>query len=89
MQNELLQCISEICHEKIIKDIREADFMAVIADETTDVATLLQLVIVFRYISKGKPVERFWKFLNPPRNDAQTLASCKMQEIDEQIESNP
>lgn len=75
----------EVYHEEIMKEVQEAGFLAVIADETNMWQTMLQLA--FRYISKDKPVERFGKFINPIHNDAQTLASYLMQEINEQIKS--
>ena len=30
----------EICHEEIMSKIQEADYLAVIADETTDIANV-------------------------------------------------
>lgn len=90
VQSEILQCMIQVCHEEITKEIQGSDFLAVIADEIRDVANKLRLVIVFRYIcSNGKPVERFWKLLNPIQNDARTLADCIMQEIDQHVELTP
>lgn len=71
----------EICHETITSEIKEADYLAVIADETSDVANVFQMVMVYRYIIKGKPVERFWGFIAPPKHDAQSLASCLLNEL--------
>ena len=42
--------------------MKEAQFLSIIADETTDVSNHCQLVIVFRYERNGKAVERFWCF---------------------------
>ncbi|CAH1955793.1 unnamed protein product [Acanthoscelides obtectus] len=36
-QNDLLDCILEVCHEGIIKQINRASYLAIIADETTDI----------------------------------------------------
>lgn len=77
IQNDLLQCMLEVCHEKIKEEIERADYVSVIADETSDVSSLTQMVIVLRYLlSNGKPVERFWTFVNPKNCDAVTLSSC-------------
>ncbi|CAH2009048.1 unnamed protein product [Acanthoscelides obtectus] len=35
IQNDLLDCILEVCHEEIIKQINRASYLAIIADETT------------------------------------------------------
>jgi len=76
IQNDLLQCMLEVCQDEIKAEIKEADFISVIADETSDVSSQYQLVIVFRYLlSSGKPVERFWTFKNPSGHDAEALAT--------------
>ena len=46
-----LQCI-------IQKEVKQVDFVAVIADDTTDVANHSPNVVVVRYIVSGKVVER-------------------------------
>lgn len=56
----------EVCHEEILREINETPFLAVMADETTEVSAKIQMVTIFRYVTKdGDPVERFWKFLLP------------------------
>ena len=81
IQNDLLQAMLEVCQEEITKQIKEADFLALIADETSDISNIFQMAIVFRYVVKGKPVERFWSFISPPHHDAQALASCLLAEL--------
>src|SRR5215469_8255307 len=82
IQNELLQIMLEICHEEIVKKIYEADFLSVIADETSDVLNQYQMVVIFRYLVKGKPTERFWNFISPEKHDAKTLTDCHLKEIE-------
>ena len=43
IQNELLQIVLETCHAEIVKQIYEADFLSVIADETSDVSNQYQM----------------------------------------------
>lgn len=50
VQNELLECMLGIYHEEVKREIENSPFVAVIADETTDVACEFQLVIIFRYL---------------------------------------
>jgi hypothetical protein len=52
VQNELLECMLEVCREKIKEELNEAQFVALMADETTDVSEHLQVVIVYRYEMK-------------------------------------
>lgn len=47
IQNELLQCMLEVCQEEISVEIKNADYVAVIADETTDVSCTFQMSIMF------------------------------------------
>ena len=58
----------------IQKEIEQADFVAVIADDTTDVSNHLQNVVVFRYIVSGKVVERFWSFCDLPQGNAENIS---------------
>ena len=62
VQNEILECALEVYRGHIVSEVAEAPFVAVIADETTDVSTKNQMSIVLRYLCKGKVVERFWVF---------------------------
>ncbi|GBM89815.1 hypothetical protein AVEN_143993-1 [Araneus ventricosus] len=60
---------------------------SVIEDETTDVSSISQLVVVFRYVlSNGQPVERFWEFTNPPGHDAKSVV---IQESLEKVVATP
>ena len=56
IQNELLEIMYKIMQSKIQKEIKEADFVAVMADDTTDVSNQLLNVVVDRYITSGKIV---------------------------------
>ncbi|CAH2002855.1 unnamed protein product [Acanthoscelides obtectus] len=59
IHNDLPDCILEVCHEAIIKQINRASYLAIIADETTDIAGETQLVTIFRYVFNGESVERY------------------------------
>ena len=81
IQNELLQIMLEVCQEKISEEIKKSTYLSIIADETSDVSNIFQMAIVFRYIVQDRPVERFWGFLTPPQHNANTLASCILEEL--------
>jgi hypothetical protein len=63
VQNELLECMLEVCREKIKEELNEAQFVALMADETTDVSEHFQVVIVYRYEMNGSVHQRFWDVL--------------------------
>lgn len=50
--------------QEIKKDIRQAGFVAIILDETTDITTKSQLSTVIRYVNNDSVEERFVSFTN-------------------------
>jgi len=77
IQNDILDCTLTVCQNQIKTEINEADFISIIADETTDVSNFFQMSIVFRYVlTDGSPVERFWSFFNSTGHDAKCLSEC-------------
>ncbi|KAJ4427303.1 hypothetical protein ANN_24923 [Periplaneta americana] len=86
IQNDLLQCMLDVCRDEIKTEIQQADFLSVMADEISDVSSQYQMVIVFRYLlSNGKPVERFWAFKNSCGHDAQALATRVKDALEEVV----
>ncbi|KAF4526931.1 hypothetical protein B566_EDAN015980, partial [Ephemera danica] len=67
IQNELLQCMLDVCREQIKTEIKCADYyLAAICDDTTDISTKTQMTIVFRYVDANvNVVDRFWDFFEP------------------------
>lgn len=61
-QNELLDCMLSVYEKKLADEVSQAPFVAVQADETTDVACVSQCVIVLRYVTECSAVERFLCF---------------------------
>ncbi|KAK9702237.1 protein of unknown function (DUF4371) [Popillia japonica] len=73
IQNELLDYMLAVAQDRIRKEVFNTEYVAVIADETTDVANQYQMTVVFRYIlPNGTPT--FWCFTNP--SDAVNLSEC-------------
>ena len=50
VQNELLDCMLSVVRDYILEEVKNADFISIQADETTDISTHCQLVLVLRYI---------------------------------------
>lgn len=89
IQNELLETMLQVYHVEVSKEIRKADYVAIIADETTDVSCNFQLVIVLRYIVDGRPIERFWNFIKPEGQNAHAIADSIFTQIDPLISDQP
>ncbi|VVC37262.1 Domain of unknown function DUF4371 [Cinara cedri] len=88
IQNDLLECCLAVCQQRIKNEIKQAEYISVMADETTDVSAQFQLSIIFRYLlSDGTPVERFWGFFNPTGHDAKSLSECIIFNLEKVLES--
>ncbi|XP_078529616.1 zinc finger MYM-type protein 1-like [Lissotriton helveticus] len=82
IQNELLECMLEIVKSTIVQQLKKTDFVAIQADDTTDVATNTQSVLVFRYLdSDNKVVERFYGFTHLKDACAESISSVILQEL--------
>lgn len=87
-QNELLDCCYEVYQATIMKEIHQANYVCVMADETTDVATTTQLVIIYRYVIGTEVKERFWGFFKPESVDAAGISSILLEELDKVMPKN-
>lgn len=89
IQNDILDSMLMVCRKEIKKEIEESDFLAIQCDETTDVSSHCQMVLIFRYISKGRIYERFWSFLRVEDRSADGLKTLIEMEIDPIILKEP
>lgn len=62
IQNEVIATVTQVLNDTIRKEILEAEFISVQADETTDVSCKCQLSIVLRYCFEDRIEERFVGF---------------------------
>ncbi|XP_049853778.1 cilia- and flagella-associated protein 57-like [Schistocerca gregaria] len=85
IQNGLLQCTLEVYHDEVCKEIKYADYVAIVMAESTGVSCEYQLVIVLHYFVKGKPVERFWNFVNRESQNAHTVAQSILKQMEQLI----
>jgi hypothetical protein len=85
IQNELLKYMLNICQQEISVEIKKVDYLAITADETTDVSAIFQMVIVYRYIVNDKVVERFRGFLKPKEHNSEVLAECIKEQLAQHI----
>ena len=64
MQNDLLKAAADVILKQISDEIKEAEGLAVIADEARDISKKEQLTLCLRYVNKHLVVnEHFWDFL--------------------------
>lgn len=82
VQNELLDCMLAVLKERIIEEVTTARYVAIQADETTDVSTHCQLVLVLRYIDNEHNVqERFFEFMKLERACADVISDALLERL--------
>ncbi|XP_061587233.1 uncharacterized protein LOC133452053 [Cololabis saira] len=82
VQNELLDCMYSVLREHIIKEVQNSDFLSIQADETMDIATQSQLVLVLRYIDgKHNVQERFFEFIPLQSATAESISSALKERL--------
>ena len=89
VQNDILLAIQQVCKQSMEKEVQAAEFLATMTDETTDISDKSQVVITFRYMKNGMPVERFWGFFNPVDLLSETLFNLLNDEVKPLIGQNP
>lgn len=69
--------------ERIIEEVKSASFVAIQADETTDVSTQTQLVLVLRYIDgKHSVQEPLFEFVPILDATANSIATVILERLD-------
>ncbi|XP_070822084.1 zinc finger MYM-type protein 1-like [Chaetodon trifascialis] len=82
VQNELLESMLAVIRGHIMEEVKSAKFVAIQADETTDVTTQTQLVLVLRYIDSNHAVqERFFEFLPVMDATSESIASVLLDRL--------
>jgi hypothetical protein len=74
IQNEILDSMFAVCQTEIRNQINEADFLPIQCDETTDVTSHCQMVVVFRYIFQCNVFERLWSFIRITKKTADGIS---------------
>src|SRR5436190_5107858 len=68
IQNDLIKAISDVLIQHIKNEMSNCSDIAIMLDETSDIALESQLSCGFRYVVKGKVIERFVGFTNVTSN---------------------
>ena len=75
IQNDLIKSVAH-CLQQIIKDeVKKSPFVAILADETTDISCISQFSLVYRYICNGNVMERFICFNDVSENKSASVIS--------------
>uniref|UniRef100_A0A3Q4M441 HAT C-terminal dimerisation domain-containing protein n=1 Tax=Neolamprologus brichardi TaxID=32507 RepID=A0A3Q4M441_NEOBR len=77
-KNEIIECLSEMVREDIIREVKESEYFSVIA-ETKDLKKTEQLSLVLRYYYNGAVQESFLEFQRASQLDAAGLTQNIIQ----------
>lgn len=81
IQNEILDIIYDVYIDDLKNNINKTNFVAVEADEATDICCKSQFAIILRFIKDNIPVERFLKFVEVHDRTGEGLASVIIDEL--------
>lgn len=82
IQNELLDCMLTVVKEYIHKEVTATDYIAIQADETSDVSVQCQLALVLRYIDRYNVIqERFFEFIPIENANAENIAQALLERM--------
>uniref|UniRef100_A0A671M6X3 DUF4371 domain-containing protein n=1 Tax=Sinocyclocheilus anshuiensis TaxID=1608454 RepID=A0A671M6X3_9TELE len=79
IQDEILECLSDMVREGIISEVKENIIFSIIVDETTYLKKKEQLSLVLRYYYNGAVHESFLDFKQATALDAEGLAQKIIQ----------
>lgn len=75
---EVVEVLGKVVHDDTVKEVKASPYFAILADETTDIAVLEQLILYSRYISDKRMIK--CSFLGTFE-----LTDCKAQTITDKI----
>jgi hypothetical protein len=82
LQNEMIETLTDMVRQKIIKEVKAGGEFAIMVDETKDVRKLEQLSLVIRYFYKGEIKESFLQFESVQNLDAASLSAKILSALD-------
>ena len=73
----MITIIASTIRNKIIKEIQDAKFFSLLADEVTDCSNLEQLSVVLRFVDANKQIrEEFLDFITVERITGESLSAA-------------
>ena len=80
----MITIISSTIRNKIIKEIQDAKFFSLLADEVTDCSNLEQLSVVLRFVDANKQIrEEFLDFITIERITGESLSAALLSWLEE------
>lgn len=80
-QNQIINCIAKRIQNQIVRDVSEAKYFSVLADETSDRSRIEQLSLSVRFVKKNAVHEEFLCFVPVESTTGEALAQCILTKL--------
>lgn len=80
-QEQILRSALHLYQSQVLEEVSAAKFIAIITEETTDLAQKEQMSLILRYITDNRVVERFWTLVKPPERTLKSITDCLLNEL--------
>ena len=78
-----VEALGSWVERSLLKQVTQAYFYSIMADECTNITTAEELSIFFRWVEKGVPVEHFFGIMPLKKADAVTIHSTLIKFLNE------
>ena len=76
---DLLKSISHVIEHELLMQMQASPFFSIMADESTDIASMGELSICGRWLFKGEPVEHFLGIVHAKEVTAEAITTYLLQ----------
>ena len=73
---QLIAVIAEWQEKQLLERLQKASVLTILADESTDITTMEEMSICFRWVENGEAVEHFLEVIHLKRTDAETITTA-------------
>ena len=73
---DFIHAIAQWVERGLLQSLKQSPYYTLMGDECTDVSSMEELSLCFRWLKDGKPVEHFLEVLHVTRTDAETITSA-------------
>ena len=73
---DFIHAIAQWIERGLLQSLKQSPYYTLMGDECSDVSSMEELFLCFRWLEDGKPVEHFLEVIHVTRTDAETITSA-------------
>lgn len=81
IQNELIDCVGAWIRQQLIREVAEACFFSILADETTDCSNREQLTLVFRFVDGENQIREDFYYIEASSTTGEAVADLLLTQV--------